>query len=213
MKNYKVTLVLSIAFIILISGITGLLVFFPNSNNIEKARQACVLVTDGWGHGSGVHIGDGIILTAAHVACIDNIWVEDFEGRTYTVIDQWIDPFWEDVGFIRIRRKDLPKLEFGLFPKVGDTAYVIGTPLDQNIKLNFTKGIVSNVHVDIDGWWYDALIVDAASFPGNSGGPVLNENFEIIGILVGGYGSFDSLSICEPLNDILDVLVLYLGKE
>jgi S1-C subfamily serine protease len=74
---------------------------------------------------------------------------------------------------------------------------------------NVTSGRVSKIYVRIPEMWNDVFISDAVSFPGNSGGPVLDENFNIVGILVGGFSGYDNFSICEPVSDIKKALKEY----
>jgi putative serine protease PepD len=68
--------------------------------------------------------------------------------------------------------------------KVGDTVYAIGTPY--GLEETFTKGIVSALNREIaapDGAKISGAIqTDAALNPGNSGGPLLNEQGEVIGV-------------------------------
>ena len=68
--------------------------------------------------------------------------------------------------------------------QVGDTVYAIGTPY--GLEETFTKGIVSALNREIaapDGSKITGAIqTDAALNPGNSGGPLLDEQGEVIGV-------------------------------
>jgi putative serine protease PepD len=68
--------------------------------------------------------------------------------------------------------------------QVGDTVYAIGTPY--GLEETFTKGIVSALNREIaapDGAKITGAIqTDAALNPGNSGGPLINEQGEVIGV-------------------------------
>lgn len=172
-----------------------------------------VLITDGHGHGSGVYLGNGIILTAWHCTGMDNAWVEDMYGNQFAILEEVYCGDWtEDIGFIKINPKaDIPAMtRFGDMPEIGDKAYICGNPLDIVMFGNFTTGTITKVGVDIPGWWDDAIISDATACPGNSGGGVYNEDYELIGILVGGYIGYDNISIIEPISDILRMMNLKL---
>ena len=68
--------------------------------------------------------------------------------------------------------------------QVGDTVYAIGTPY--GLEETFTKGIVSALSREIsapDGSKITGAIqTDAALNPGNSGGPLIDEQGEVIGV-------------------------------
>lgn len=75
--------------------------------------------------------------------------------------------------------------------KLGDTIFVVGTPLGYAYRGSVTSGIISGkdrmVSVEVknqnsDDWVMNVLQIDASINPGNSGGPVLNINGEVIGI-------------------------------
>ena len=61
--------------------------------------------------------------------------------------------------------------------RVGDNAYAIGTPLDEAFQNTFTTGIVSALR---DGGEF--VQHSAAINKGNSGGPLLNDSGEVIGV-------------------------------
>ncbi|MDZ7837245.1 MAG: S1C family serine protease [Actinomycetota bacterium] len=50
----------------------------------------------------------------------------------------------------------------------------------------------------------EVLPVDGTAAPGNSGGPVLNENGEVIGILT--MGTSENINYLRPSNDVKDML-------
>lgn len=72
--------------------------------------------------------------------------------------------------------------------EVGDTVFTVGTPLGNEYKGTVTKGILSGksrlVSVDTTsgGFVMEVLQTDAAMNPGNSGGPLVNINGEVIGV-------------------------------
>lgn len=117
----------------------------------------------------------------------------------------------KDIAVLKIDGdKDFPTLALGSFSGVnlGDTVYVIGYPAAADLKNNdltasITSGIVSAFKKTEQGD-YNVIQIDAAVSPGNSGGPVLNSNGEVIGIAT--YGSTQN----QSFNWILPI---DLGKE
>jgi len=175
--------------------------------------DACVIVTDGAGHGSGVAIAPDLILTAKHCIDFNDLYVVDSSGEEYAVIDSWCSDEY-DIGFLRIDGV-LPCLSLGNMPNLLDPVYAIGTPLEQCFVNNVTIGVVTKLNVD---WahWIGGIIVNVAAYPGNSGGALLNSNFEIVGITVGChnrlYGGGDNLWLCESVTHIREALEEY-GKK
>ena len=91
-----------------------------------------------------------------------------------------------DLALLRIKtNKKLPFLRFGDSDKMkaGDIVIAIGSTFGLNGTV--TAGIVSSTtrNIDIGGYHFDDLIqTDAALYFGNSGGPALNVNGEVIGV-------------------------------
>ena len=166
----------------------------------------------GW-QGSGVYIGDGIILTAGHVvegAIQFTVTFED--GCIYDSNDYYQEEV-SDVGFILLDSNSVCHSPIPFDNRVvgrGDSVWVFGSPYGTEFLFTVSEGIISNTTLTCDGYFGDKPIftTDAASYPGNSGGPVVDSDGEIIGILVGGYGYADNLSICIRV----DVIVLSLNK-
>lgn len=67
---------------------------------------------------------------------------------------------------------------------VGERAVAIGNPLGQEFSGTTTQGIISAVNrtMSIDNRTYNLLQTDAAINSGNSGGPLINQYGEVIGI-------------------------------
>jgi putative serine protease PepD len=79
---------------------------------------------------------------------------------------------------------------------VGDTTYAIGSPF--GLQGTLTTGVISQLHRQItapNGFSIsDAIQTDAELNPGNSGGPLLNTDGEVIGVNAQVYGASQTAS-------------------
>lgn len=97
--------------------------------------------------------------------------------------------------------------------QVGETAVAIGNPLGQEFSGSVTAGIISAVNrtMSIDNRTYNLLQTDAAINSGNSGGALINQYGEVIGINsvklsttgVEGMGFAIAISEAKPIIDDL----------
>lgn len=105
----------------------------------------------------------------------------------------------KDVAILKIDKTNLPTVKIGDDTKLstGDKVYVMGYPAvatfhemlsqESQIEPSLTAGLISAKKTMEGGW--DVLQTDAAMTHGNSGGPVFNEQGEVIGIAT--FGSID----------------------
>lgn len=100
-----------------------------------------------------------------------------------------------------------------LYP--GQDVIAIGTPLSKNFAQTMTKGIVSAVNREVEsesGTSSKVIQTDAAINAGNSGGPLVNSQGQVIGInsmKIGSSGSGSSASVegmgfAIPINEAKD---------
>ena len=178
---------------------------------IQNVLPACVFihVDSEYGYswsGSGVIISpEGAILTAGHVVedamCIT---VELNDGRIFEATGFSRLPG-NDGGFIKIDPNEpLPYVDMESAETliVGDDVFIIGCPFGHDQMNTVTKGIVSHTNRNLEFFGNAPMIqVDAASWPGNSGGPVFNIKGELVAILVGGMGGGnDDMSFCTRID-------------
>ena len=166
--------------------------------------------------GSGCFVSpDGIIVTARHVIeDADSFIITLRDGREFeTKVCLAADNL--DVGFIKIDVNDVPYLEFGDDPGLGEKVWIYGHPLGDMNGWSVTGGIVSNLERDCDGFFGEFMMIqsDSAAWPGTSGGPVVDADGKVIGILVGiGVGQ-ECLSYISPgivCKEWFDVMVEWL---
>lgn len=128
-------------------------------------------------HGSGVHIGGGYVLTAAHVAT---------PSKANVV---WLNKEY-DVALIRVPGiESQPKRAMSCEPtKVGDHITVSGWP--GVLPLATMSGIVSSgVINDMKNMrWKSFVLSDFPGVEGMSGSGVLDANGDVVGIFVGTFG-------------------------
>lgn len=144
-----------------------------------------VIVSDGEGHGSGVHIGHGYILTAAHVveghATMEVTDSRD-EKQTGTVL--WANKAY-DVALIQIERPDkiaTSRLDCSTRLAVGDDISAFGNPL--NLQFIRTWGKVASTYAAREPWKL-SVVANIAIAPGMSGGPVFDRVGNVVGLAVG----------------------------
>ena len=98
-----------------------------------------------------------------------------------------------DLAVLKIDAQGLPFVEIGDSDelRVGDTVYAIGNPLGVKLRGTLTNGIVSAINRDVDMDGMTLIQTTAALNIGNSGGPLINEYGQVIGIntlkMVSGY--------------------------
>ncbi|MBW6409687.1 S1C family serine protease [Clostridium weizhouense] len=145
----------------------------------ENLFNSVTIVYTDKGLGSGFAINNNTIITNAHVVdTFSSVTVKLYNGKSYvgkvTKIDKKID-----LALIEINENLTPlKLVSEDNLSIGKEVYAIGAPED--IPYTMTKGIVSAKNRKIKNHEY--IQIDASINSGNSGGPLVDENGEVIGI-------------------------------
>lgn len=180
----------------------------------EDILRTGVMIEAGGGHGSGFFITQqGHIITNAHV--VGNA------QRVRVVTSGKEDKLVAEV--LRIDRKRdvaLLKLEEPLSsietlsirldkPSIGDDVYAIGAPRLKRLQDTITSGIISAHRYDRRSK-QNFIQADVDIYGGNSGGPLLDEFGNIIGLSVSGFfvatDTLGGLNWFIPIEDALDTL-------
>ena len=153
-------------------------------SSIEQAVEASVTIKTKEGHGSGFLISeDGYIVTNYHV--ISDSAKTEVIMHDGTKIPAKIIRFNKeaDLALLKIEKNNF--IPF-LIPQeksavIGREIYVIGTPSAQDLSQSLTKGIISSIRKQANG---STLIqTDASISPGNSGGPVIDKDGKLLGVV------------------------------
>ena len=182
---------------------------------IETARAATVTIVvagpDGQSHGSGFVVSsDGLIVTAAHViegatsATVRFQNGEELNVEGVVAIDRA-----KDFAIVRVAGFDLPTVPLGNADdvSVGQRVIAIGAPADPTLAGTVSDGLVSSERM-MDGTRMIQISVPVS--PGSSGGPVMTEQGEVIGLVVSGITADDvqNLNFALPINYVLESLSL-----
>lgn len=167
------------------------------------------------GTGSGVIIDDeGFIVTNNHVVDFaDEITVTLYDQRKFKATKVGTDPT-TDLALIKIEAEELPVLTFGNSDdvRVGEWVLAVGNPF--NLTSTVTAGIVSakgrNIDILEGRTAIESFIqTDAAVNPGNSGGALVDQRGNLIGIntAIASYtGSFSGYSFAVPASIVMKVV-------
>lgn len=169
------------------------------------------------GSGSGIIISeDGYIVTNQHVidgASEISVILNTGDEITATLVGQDTKT---DLAVLKIdtdKQLTCAVLGDSTQTQVGELAVAIGNPLGQEFSGSVTAGIISAVNrtMTIDNRTYNLLQTDAAINSGNSGGALINQYGEVIGINsvklsssgVEGMGFAIAISEAKPIIDDL----------
>jgi S1-C subfamily serine protease len=106
----------------------------------------------------------------------------------------------KDIAIIKIPGFDLPFVPLGNSNavQVGDSVLIMGSPL--GLQGSVTTGVISSVRDDPFGGGFKVLQTDAAANPGNSGGPMVDGQSEVIGIVTFKIDGGENLNFAIPIN-------------
>ncbi len=170
---------------------------------VERAQPSIVQVSvNRRGGGTGIiWQEDGRIITNNHVVPSDNLNIRVLlsDGRTFDAKVLQRNPRL-DLAILQVHGENLQALPLGNLTKlrVGEWVFAIGHPLGERWVV--TAGIVSGRSTlkFEDGRTTEYIKSDVLLAPGNSGGPLLNADGEVVGINAMIFGG--DLSVSIPSN-------------
>ncbi|GAA0436675.1 hypothetical protein Aca07nite_17350 [Actinoplanes capillaceus] len=191
---------------------------------IYQALTPSVVVIETTGHDSRAHAeagsgtgvianADGTVLTALHVVDgAETIEVTYADGTRAAAKLRSEDPS-RDIAMLTPEKlpETLVPAVLGGGAAVGDDVVAIGNPL--GLVFSTTSGVVSGLNRKLNGddggQGIEGLIqFDAAVNPGNSGGPLINDRGQVIGIVIAlanpsGAGTFIGIGFAVPIGAAL----------
>ena len=191
----------------------------PRCENISELLKGTVLIKTDAGHGTGFIIrSDGLVLTNYPVVGqeVKSITMVDYEGKEFDckivaknesldmVLLQVINP--DEDGFSAVF------LDFDEKVSVGKEIFAVGAPVKASLANTVTGGIVTRKKT-VDGVSY--IQFDASVNPGNSGGPLVDKEGNVIGIVTAkqiGVGT-EGFGYAIPIGAVRDVLKLETKDE
>jgi len=121
-----------------------------------------------------------------------------------------------DIALLKVELE--PKFVFNSFTAApiqpGDKVFVIGSPVDPFLENTVTGGIISAVGRRRLLQLGDVIQLDAPVNPGNSGGPLINERGDLVGVVFAGLKPFEGLNFAIPIHWINSLYPsLYRGDQ
>lgn len=170
----------------------------------EEVYKSVFVVYSGNSLGSGFAIGENCIVTNAHVIeNVHSITLTSYEGDKYTASLLGIDED-KDIALLVIKDASFPYLKMANLStvKIGDDIYAIGAP--KGMAYTLTKGTVSAKERIVENESF--IQIDAAINEGNSGGPLLNDAGEVLGMNTMKMTDSEGIGLAIPADRIASTL-------
>lgn len=170
----------------------------------EEVYKSVFVVYSGNSLGSGFAIGENCIVTNAHVIeNVHSITLTSYEGDKYTASLLGIDED-KDIAVLVIKDASFPYLKMANLStvKIGDDIYAIGAP--KGMAYTLTKGTVSAKERIVENASF--IQIDAAINEGNSGGPLLNDAGEVLGMNTMKMTDSEGIGLAIPADRIASTL-------
>ena len=201
MKPIKVLLSLIVVVAVLFASTS-----FVNAIGFEaeKAYESVFVIYSGNSLGSGFAVGENCIVTNAHViGDPQSITVATYGGQEYRAAVLGINEQ-EDIAVLTVTDATFPYLEVADLSQMrtGDDIYAIGAP--RGMAYTLTKGGISAKERAVGNQTY--IQIDAAINQGNSGGPLLNDAGQVLGMNTLKMTDTEGIGLAIPISRVCDYL-------
>ena len=170
----------------------------------EDKYNSVFVVRSGNSLGSGFAVGENCIITNAHVLDNpNNIMLSTYAGETHTTYLVGYDQD-KDIAVLGVKDAKFTPLTVADYKSLntGDDVYAIGAP--KSMAYTLTKGVISAKEREIGKYKY--IQTDAAINEGNSGGPLLNDEGNVIGINTLKMSDSEGIGLAIPMTVVCDFL-------
>ncbi len=150
---------------------------------------------------------NGYILTAKHCtegAAEITVVTSDLQEYKATVLAQSAT---QDLAIIRIDRQNTPYFDLARTAEQGEPIHTYGSPL--GITGTYTTGVIARLNGDV-------TYIDCGVLPGNSGGPVFNDDGNMVGVATAGFIVFlgtTHLNVMQSLDSIMYFALTLSGQR
>lgn len=184
------------------NSVKSVLAIYTDSKNKSAGASGTGFVVN-YNNEQFVVTNEHVVPSKKMVYTLINNKKEKFEAKTvYSNTD-------DDIAFLKLKEKvDIPGLEIKLSSRgtsIGQSVYTIGNPYD--FLFSFSNGIISNIDKNVifqSGDYDETLLQTNINVnPGNSGGPLLNQQGEVIGIISSMLEDSTGISFAVPSEFIL----------
>ncbi len=170
--------------------------------------------------GTGIIISNkGYVITNYHVSGkkLSKCYVTVQDGEEYTAQVVWTDENL-DLSILKINpalQSNYAKLGDSDSLRIGEQVYAIGNPLGTEFQKTVTHGIISaldrtikieNEDGDIKSYMEELIQTDASVNAGNSGGPLIDEEGNVIGITTIKITEAEGIGLAVPINIIKPII-------
>ncbi len=180
---------------------------------IEKSVKNVVAVMTENSVGSGFFVNqDGYIVTNYHVVQgRENVRILTYDKQPIQAIIIGVDKL-RDLALLKIEDQyDYLKLADSDTLQVGRKVIAIGNPL--GLSFTVTEGIISGLDREGPNGLEEYVQTDVSLNPGNSGGPLIDTQGEVVGINNFKIGDAESLGFALESNSIRESINAIAGKK
>ncbi|HEX7325053.1 MAG TPA: serine protease [Rhodanobacteraceae bacterium] len=158
--------------------------------------------------GTAFEIGPNRFVTAGHVLLTGDhsLWgppaLRNAKGQVFP-IDK-IEKFALRRDFVVFSLKDPPKvapLATNMHPTLNEVVYTVGNALGRGVVIR--SGLYTSSTPESQSGKWNWISFSAAASPGNSGGPLIDQNGKVIGVVLKGVAG-QNLNYALPINEVLN---------
>jgi serine protease Do len=186
-----------------VAVVTGIVLAPASRCSQADENRPYIKIVSYAGNGSGVHIGSGFFLTAAHVVQnMKDVTVRAEDGSTAVAEVLWANTAY-DIALLHGDGLRIDTAPLSCAPSAdGNQVTAYGNPMD--LEFLSSEGRIVGKAGPI-GHWRLAIAADLTIVPGMSGGAVVSEAGDIVGITVG------TMVVPVPAGDISTASIVGFG--